>query len=76
MAYVDATVRLIDAQTMQVLAEVPATKTEFVAFKRPLEPIYHVWEETPQNNKTTMLRYAIAQSMEKAVPRLWMPPSQ
>jgi hypothetical protein len=76
MAYVDATVRLIDAQSMQVLAEVPAARTEFVAFKIPLEPIYHVWEETPQSQKTTMLRYAIAQSMEKAVPRLWVPPGQ
>lgn len=70
VAYVNATVRLIDAKTLNVIREVPATASEIVAIAPPLEVGFNAWDEASEEQKTEALKRLIGVAMSEATAKL------
>jgi hypothetical protein len=70
VAYVNATVRLIDAKTLNVIREVPAIASEIVAIAPPLEVGFNAWDEASEEQKTDALKRLIGVAMSEAAAKL------
>lgn len=69
-AFINATVWLVDARTMQVVDKVNISKANVIAISRPLEVGFNAWDEASDKQKFEALLKLIDKSTSEAMPKL------
>lgn len=70
LSYLDATVRLIDAKTLNVIREVPFTRLGLTGVVDFTEDRMYVWEDATEAQKISSLQNTIRMSLTEATPKL------
>jgi hypothetical protein len=69
-SFVNITVRLVDARTLDVVREQTASKSKIIAISKPLEAGFSAWDEATEAQKSESLRELIQTTMAEVTPPL------
>jgi hypothetical protein len=69
-SFVNITVRLVDAKTLDVIREQTASKSRIIAISRPTEAGFSAWDEATEAQKSESLRELIQTTVAEVTPRL------
>jgi hypothetical protein len=70
VSFVNATVRLVDAKTLEVVRERTVMRSKIIAISRPLEAGFSAWDEATAAQKLESLQDLIRTSMAETIPDL------
>jgi hypothetical protein len=69
-SYVNATVRLVDAKSLEVIREVTITRSKIIAAARPLAAGFTAWDEATDAQRAQALQALVRAAMEEATGNL------
>jgi hypothetical protein len=69
-SFVNITVRLVDAKTLDVVREQTASKSRIIAISKPTEAGFSAWDEATDTQKSDSLRELIQTTMAAVTPQL------
>jgi hypothetical protein len=69
-SFVNITVRLVDARTLDVVREQTASKSKIIAISKPLDAGFSAWDEATEAQKSESLRELIQSTLGEMTPGL------
>jgi len=69
-SFVNVTLRLVDAKTLEVTRDLIVMNSKIIAISKPLEAGFSAWDEATEAQKLDSLQGLIRASMKEAVPKL------